>query len=134
MFDSEGIAPARADGSRRRAGNRVDAATLARSLRRHFGITTLRPGQEEVIENVLAGSDTLAIMPTGAGKSLCYQLPALHLAGITVVVSPLIALMKDQADRLANVGVDVVQLNSTLAVAEERDALARIARGAVRIA
>jgi ATP-dependent DNA helicase RecQ len=110
-----------------------DARALARTLRRTFRIRTLREGQERVIARVLQGKDTLAIMPTGAGKSLCYQLPALHLRGTTVVVSPLIALMKDQADRLADAGVDVVQLNSTLGQTDEREALARFARRAVRI-
>ncbi|GBG15554.1 ATP-dependent DNA helicase RecQ [Novimethylophilus kurashikiensis] len=66
----------------------------------HFGVERLRPGQVEVIESVLDARDTLAIMPTGGGKSLCYQLPALIMPGTTVVVSPLIALMKDQAEKL----------------------------------
>jgi len=123
----------RADRSRRAKPAMLDARALARTLRRTFGITTLREGQERVIARVLDAKDTLAIMPTGAGKSLCYQLPALHLRGTTVVVSPLIALMKDQADRLRDVGVDAVQLNSTLTEADEREALARIARQAVRI-
>jgi ATP-dependent DNA helicase RecQ len=72
---------------------RIDDASLRRTLRTVFGIKRLRPGQEDVIRTVLAGRDALAIMPTGAGKSLCYQLPALHLPGITLVVSPLIARM-----------------------------------------
>jgi ATP-dependent DNA helicase RecQ len=110
-----------------------DAGALSRTLRRTFGIATLREGQERVIGRVLKGEDALAIMPTGAGKSLCYQLPALHLSGTTVVVSPLISLMKDQADKLAEAGVANVQLNSTLGEGEERDALARVARGDVRI-
>jgi ATP-dependent DNA helicase RecQ len=67
---------------------------LKRSLRRTFGFDQLRPGQAEVIQSVLDRHDTLAIMPTGAGKSLCYQLPALHLKGTTIIVSPLISLMK----------------------------------------
>ena len=111
----------------------TDARTLSRTLRRTFGIRSLREGQERVIARVLKGKDTLAIMPTGAGKSLCYQLPALHLPGTTVVVSPLISLMKDQADKLNEARVPNVQLNSTLTETEEQDALQAISNGEVRI-
>ena len=100
---------------------------LRRSLRRIFGLQELRAGQHEVISRVLAGQDTLAIMPTGAGKSLCYQLPALHLDGTTVVVSPLIALMKDQAEKLEEAGVVAEQLNSARSAGEQDAALERIA-------
>jgi ATP-dependent DNA helicase RecQ len=86
----------------------------------------LRPGQREVIESVLDGRDTLAIMPSGAGKSLCYQLPGLQMKGTTVVVSPLIALMKDQSDKLENHGVDAAAVNSTLSADERREVLRRI--------
>ena len=71
---------------------------LERTLRDRFGLEEFRPGQREVIEQVLGGRDVLCVMPTGGGKSLCYQLPALLLPGVTLVVSPLIALMKDQVD------------------------------------
>jgi ATP-dependent DNA helicase RecQ len=101
-------------------------STLTRSLRRTFGLDQLRPGQREVIEAVLAGRDTLAIMPTGAGKSLCYQLPALHLEGMTIVVSPLIALMKDQVDKLRELGLDAVEINSTITGRRERAALEEV--------
>src|SRR5687767_184368 len=84
-----------------------------------FGINEFRPGQELTIRNVLDGQDTLAIMPTGGGKSLCYQLPALELPGTTLVVSPLIALMKDQYDKLEVLGVEVLRLDSTLGPREE---------------
>src|SRR5215210_6974082 len=87
---------------------------LQKSLRQTFGIERLRSGQDDVIRSVLAGTDTLAIMPTGAGKSLCYQLPALHLEGTTIIVSPLISLMKDQVDKLQDRGLDALQVNSTL--------------------
>ena len=97
-------------------------------LRRTFGLRKLRPGQREVIEQVLARKDTLAVMPTGAGKSLCYQLPGLHMKGMTVVVSPLISLMKDQADKLEERGAEVAAVNSTLTKAEERELLAEIRR------
>jgi ATP-dependent DNA helicase RecQ len=95
-------------------------------LRTRFGFAALRPGQREVIESVLAGRDTLAILPTGAGKSLCYQLPALMLEGTTVVVSPLIALMKDQADQLEARGIEAAPLNSALSTSEEREAMREV--------
>src|SRR5512141_1712354 len=111
------------------------AATPAikKTLRETFGISRLRAGQEEVIANVLVRKDTLAIMPTGAGKSLCYQLPALHLPGATVVVSPLIALMKDQVDKLVEADVRTAQVNSTLNAREEQEALDAIAAGELQI-
>jgi ATP-dependent DNA helicase RecQ len=101
-------------------------SSVHRSLRRTFGLDRLRPGQREVIEAVLDGRDTLAIMPTGAGKSLCYQLPALHLDGMTIVVSPLIALMKDQVDKLRELGLDAVEVNSSITGRREAAALERI--------
>jgi len=103
----------------------IDARMLELGQRR-FGISTFRPGQALAIRNVLAGIDTLAIMPTGAGKSLCYQLPALELSGVTLVVSPLIALMKDQYDKLHELGMDVLRLDSTLSPRDEQAALARL--------
>lgn len=104
------------------------STTLRRTLRRTFGFRKLREGQEEVIRSVLAGKDTLAIMPTGAGKSLCYQLPGAELPGTTVVVSPLISLMKDQVDKLRELGIEAVQVNSTLTAAEQSEALEQIAK------
>jgi len=98
-------------------------------MRDMFGIARLRAGQEDIIRSVLEHRDTLATMPTGAGKSLCYQLPALHLEGTTLVVSPLIALMKDQADKLLAAGIDCTLVNSTLKSRAEREALQRIAAG-----
>ena len=107
---------------------------LNEALRRHFGYKRFYPGQEEVIRRVLAGKDTLAILATGAGKSLCYQLPALLLPGTTVVVSPLIALMKDQLDMLADAGISgTIALNSTLTEDEETAHLARIAGGNLKL-
>jgi ATP-dependent DNA helicase RecQ len=102
---------------------------LKSTLRRVFGHSELRPGQREVIERALAGRDTIAIMPTGAGKSLCYQLPSLLLPGTTGVVSPLISLMKDQADKLAERGVEAETVNSSLDAGEEREALRNIVQG-----
>jgi ATP-dependent DNA helicase RecQ len=105
------------------------------ALKERFGFERFYAGQEEVISRVMAGQDTLAILATGAGKSLTYQLPALLLDGTTVVVSPLIALMKDQLDMLRERGItDVVALNSTLSEDQELAARARIAEGTIRIA
>ena len=103
-----------------------DHNSLEKSLNETFGLLHLRPGQEEVVQNLLHGRDTLAVMPTGSGKSLCYQLPALSLPGTTLVVSPLISLMKDQAEKLEEVGVEAAQVNSTLNAQEESDTLRNI--------
>lgn len=100
---------------------------VKKSLRSQFNFKTLRPGQEEIIKSVLAGKNTLAILPTGAGKSLCYQLPALHLHGMTIVVSPLISLMKDQRDKVAEKGIEAVELNSTVKDSDARQNLERAA-------
>lgn len=102
-------------------------------LRDTFGMARLRPGQAAVIERVLAGRPTLAVMPTGAGKSLCYQLPALLLEGRTVVVSPLIALMKDQCESLRERGIAAVQVNSAIDSEEEEAAEQAVADGSARI-
>lgn len=83
-------------------------------LEKHFGYKNFRPQQEEVITHVLAGRDAVVLMPTGGGKSLCYQVPALALQGLAVVVSPLIALMKDQVQALLANGIPAAFLNSTL--------------------
>ncbi|HEY0378509.1 MAG TPA: ATP-dependent DNA helicase RecQ [Pyrinomonadaceae bacterium] len=99
---------------------------MSRTMSELFGIETLRAGQEDVMRSIVAGRNTLAIMPTGAGKSLCYQLPALHLPGTTIVVSPLISLMKDQVDKLQEVGVGATQVNSALTEREQRESVARI--------
>jgi ATP-dependent DNA helicase RecQ len=96
-----------------------------------FGLDSFRPGQEAVIRSIVEGRDTIAVMPTGAGKSLCYQLPALHLPGTTVVVSPLIALMKDQTDKLIALGVKARQVNSAVDAAELRSALEALETGEV---
>jgi ATP-dependent DNA helicase RecQ len=98
-----------------------------------FGVDALRAGQQRVIDSVLAGYHTLAIMPTGAGKSLCYQIPASILPGTTVVVSPLISLMKDQLEKLEELGIGAAQLNSSLSREEEAEALASIRDSTSRI-
>ena len=99
------------------------------ALRETFGYDSFRPGQEELIMSILSGRDTLGIMPTGAGKSLTFQIPARLLGGTTLVVSPLIALMKDQVDALLEVGMRATYLNSSLEPEERADRLKRLARG-----
>src|SRR5215510_198913 len=96
----------------------IAAFSLLPLLKQYFGFTSFRPLQEEIIRDVLAGKDVFALLPTGGGKSLCFQLPAMVRPGLTVVVSPLIALMKDQVDGLKASGVPATFLNSTLATHE----------------
>ncbi|MFC4929799.1 RecQ family ATP-dependent DNA helicase [Massilia sp. GCM10023247] len=107
--------------------------TIRKLLRSVFGIERLRDGQQRVIDSVLDGKDTLAIMPTGGGKSLCYQIPARLLKGTTVVVSPLISLMKDQLEKLEELGIRACQVNSSLNAEEEHAALDAIAAGECEI-
>jgi len=106
---------------------------LEAALQQHFGFTAFREGQRAVIRSVLEGAPTVGIMPTGAGKSLCFQLPALLLPGLTLVVSPLVALMKDQVDALAARNVAATFVNSSLSDSERRENLARALRGEVRL-
>lgn len=117
----------------RRAPPAADLRRVRSVLRETFGLSRLRPGQSAVIERVLQGQPTLAVMPTGAGKSLCYQLPALMLPGRTVVVSPLIALMKDQCESLRAKGIAAVQVNSGVESEEAKAAEAAVADGSARI-
>ena len=109
------------------------ARRIQATLQRSFGLKRLRPGQESVINRVLDSHNTLAIMPTGAGKSLCYQLPALLLPGRTLVVSPLIALMKDQCESLQARGIAAVQFNSALDAQALHQAEQAVADGSARI-
>ncbi|MGY8527331.1 RecQ family ATP-dependent DNA helicase [Paracidovorax citrulli] len=102
-------------------------------LRERFDITSLRPGQAEVIDSVLQGHDTLAVLPTGSGKSLCYQLPSLCLDGLTVVVSPLIALMQDQAEKLDELDMEPAVVNSAVGDAAADAALESVAHRQERI-
>ncbi len=106
-------------------------ATLKRLMRGTFGLSDFRPGQQEVIRSIVDGRDTVAVMPTGAGKSLCYQLPALHLPGTTIVVSPLIALMKDQADKLRELDVSAREVNSTIPQRDVDRTMKEIAAGQI---
>jgi ATP-dependent DNA helicase RecQ len=102
-------------------------------LAKHFGFREFLEGQERVVESILAGDDVLVIMPTGGGKSLCYQLPALALDGITVVVSPLIALMKDQVDTLTEKNIPATVINSSLAQSEIDARIAGMSQGKYRL-
>lgn len=104
-----------------------------KALLEHFGFQGFREGQLEVIESVLTGKDTVVVMPTGGGKSLCYQLPALMLKGITVVVSPLIALMKDQVDALQSRGISAAFINSSIAFEEQRERISALRNGHTKI-
>lgn len=111
----------------------LDSAQRHQLLEEHFGFREFLEGQEHVIENILAGQDTLVIMPTGGGKSLCYQFPALALEGLTIVVSPLIALMKDQVDALAEKKIPATFINSSLAQSEIDARTAGMQRGDYRL-
>jgi ATP-dependent DNA helicase RecQ len=109
----------------------VTGRQVTRIVTKVFGLSSLRPGQRAVIDAVLAGKHTLAIMPTGAGKSLCYQVPAMLLPGMTVVVSPLIALMQDQFEKMRALGITSVRVNSAVPADEIRRARAKIGRRTV---
>lgn len=102
-------------------------------LKTVFGYESFRPMQRDIIQNVLSGNDTLAIMPTGGGKSLCYQIPALIFDGITVVVSPLISLMQDQVSQLKSAGIDAVFLNSSLEWSDYTESMRQIRQGEIKI-
>src|SRR6202050_5613486 len=105
-----------------------DLTAAQRALRTTFGFEDFRPGQAEIVDAILDGRNVLAVMPTGSGKSLCYQLPALVRDGLTVVVSPLIALMRNQVAQLRGYGVAAAALNSANDAAENRSILDHIAR------
>jgi len=102
-------------------------------LHERFGFSDFRPAQRHVIDRVMAGESVLAVMPTGSGKSLCYQLPALVLPGLTLVVSPLIALMKDQVDSLGKLGLPATVINSTVPRELQRMRLRRAVEGHLKI-
>jgi ATP-dependent DNA helicase RecQ len=103
------------------------------TLRSTFGFSAFRDGQREVVDRLLAGHSCLAIFPTGGGKSVCYQLPALMLDGLTLVISPLIALMKDQLDFLTSRGVPVARLDSSLTIEESRTAFNALRAGRLKL-
>ena len=106
---------------------------LSTVLRQRFGFQEFRPAQKQVIDNVMAGGSALAVMPTGSGKSLCYQLPALVLPGLTLVVSPLIALMKDQVDQLNHLGLPATVINSTVSREQQRSRIEQAMAGKIKL-
>ena len=114
-------------------GKLILSTDLISGLQAHFGFTTFRPGQSEAIQYLLDGQHTLVVMPTGSGKSLVFQLAALYLPGLTLVISPLIALMKDQVDSLDRRGISATFINSTLTVREQSHRLKGLALGDYRI-
>jgi ATP-dependent DNA helicase RecQ len=102
-------------------------------LKNMFGYDSFRPGQEEAIDGIMSGRDTLAVMPTGAGKSLCYQIPAMLLPGMTIVISPLISLMKDQVNALRGAGCPAAYLNSSLNAQEYFQTIGEINSGGIKL-
>jgi ATP-dependent DNA helicase RecQ len=108
-------------------------STLSAELKQYFGFDSFRPGQQEVVRDILGGNDVLAIMPTGGGKSLCFQLPALLSPGVCLVISPLIALMQDQVRQLEDNGIAATFINSSLERAEMSRRLARLERGEIKL-
>src|SRR6202040_2667049 len=106
---------------------------LLSPLRRYWGYSTFRPFQERIVRSLLAGHDTCVVMPTGGGKSLCYQLPAVVSEGTAVVISPLIALMQDQATQLAQMGIPAAVLNSSLSDEQQSNVMRQARDGAYRL-
>ena len=104
-----------------------------RNLKKYFGYDSFREGQEEIIKEILAGRDILGVLPTGGGKSICYQLPALMMDGISLVISPLISLMKDQVDALRENGIPATLINSSLSLEDYKKSLSEIRSGAVKL-
>ncbi|WP_419834503.1 RecQ family ATP-dependent DNA helicase [Endozoicomonas atrinae] len=98
-----------------------------------FGYNEFRSHQSAIIGNILARNDTLAIMPTGGGKSICYQIPALIFPGLTLVISPLISLMEDQVDQLTSLGIPAALLNSTLSSADYHNTLGKVQNGSIKL-
>jgi ATP-dependent DNA helicase RecQ len=111
----------------------IPESDLLTPLRRYWGYSTFRPLQERIVRSLLAGRDTCVVMPTGGGKSLCYQLPAVVSGGTALVISPLIALMQDQATQLAQMGIPAAVLNSTLSETEQRAVMSKAREGAYRL-
>ncbi|MCF8566738.1 DNA helicase RecQ [Alicyclobacillus tolerans] len=110
-------------------GNQVRLQTAQELLKRYYGYDGFRSGQAEIVSSVLDGRDTIGIMPTGGGKSICYQIPALMQDGLTIVISPLISLMKDQVDTLCSLGIPAAFINSTLPFEEVKERFDKARRG-----
>lgn len=108
-------------------------ADVEEILEKYYGFNSFRKGQKEVIESILDKRDTVAVMPTGSGKSLCYQIPALVFEGVTIVISPLISLMKDQVDALKEMGIKATYINSSISNQELRDRLSQTAAGKYKL-
>lgn len=103
------------------------------ALKKYFGFSCLREGQDQVVASIMEGRNVLVVMPTGGGKSLCYQLPSLCRDGVCLVVSPLIALMKDQVDALVARGIPATMINSSLSFPEQKERLEGMKKGAFKL-
>ena len=114
-------------------GGMTDQAAALGALKRYFGYDSFRPGQSGLVDAILAGRDVLGVMPTGAGKSVCYQLPATLLPGVTIVISPLISLMRDQVDALNDAGIPAAYVNTTQGGDEQAMVLAQAAQGDIKL-
>ena len=112
-------------------GRNICYVKAQEKLKKHYGYDSFRKGQESVIESIISGRDTFAVMPTGAGKSVCYQIPALLLPGVTLVISPLISLMKDQVDTLNSVGIAATYINSSLSINEVNERIDKATQGSL---
>ncbi len=114
-------------------GGMTDQAAALGALKRYFGYDSFRPGQSGLVDAILAGRDVLGVMPTGAGKSVCYQIPATLLPGVTIVISPLISLMRDQVDALNDAGIPAAYVNTTQGGDEQAMVLAQAAQGDIKL-
>ena len=114
-------------------GGMTDQAAALGALKRYFGYDSFRPGQSGLVDAILAGRDVLGVMPTGAGKSMCYQIPATLLPGVTIVISPLISLMRDQVDALNDAGIPAAYVNTTQGGDEQAMVLAQAAQGDIKL-
>ena len=114
-------------------GSMTDQVAALGALKRYFGYDSFRPGQSGLVDAILAGRDVLGVMPTGAGKSVCYQIPATLLTGVTIVISPLISLMRDQVDALNDAGVPAAYVNTTQGGDEQAMVLAQAAQGDIKL-